>query len=94
MLVRAETLLRGGHPDLHKQGGAVVAERFCKELLIKTRREDGDAASLNDYGGSHPGKLRAIGGAVNPAKHDDAVPAAGMLKVALGDLKFLKKEYL
>jgi hypothetical protein len=43
---------------------------------------------------SHPGKLRAIGGAVNPAKHDDAVPAAGMLKVALGDLKFLKKEYL
>jgi hypothetical protein len=56
MLVRAETLLRGGHPDLHKQGGAVVrdaAERFCKELLIKTRREDGDAASLNDYGGKN-----------------------------------------
>jgi hypothetical protein len=43
---------------------------------------------------SHPGKLRAIGGAVNPAKHDDAVPAAGVLKVALGDLKFLKKKYL
>ena len=40
---------------------------------------------------SHPGKLRAIGGAVNPAKHDDAVPAAGVLKVALGDLRFLKK---
>jgi hypothetical protein len=43
---------------------------------------------------SHPGKLRTIGGAVNPAKHDDAVPAAGILKVALGDLRFLKKAYL
>jgi hypothetical protein len=43
---------------------------------------------------SHPGKLRTIGGAVNPAKHDDAVPAAGILKVALGDLRFLKKSYL
>jgi hypothetical protein len=116
MLVRAYTFLRGGHPDLHKQGGGVVrdaAERFCKEMLIKTRRASGDAtASLNDYDRknlgelcpqvetllaldpSHPGKLRAIGGAVNPAKHDDAVPAAGVLKVALGDLKFLKKKYL
>jgi hypothetical protein len=43
---------------------------------------------------SHPGKLRTLGGAVNPAKHDDAVPAAGILKVALGDLRFLKKSYL
>lgn len=43
---------------------------------------------------SHPGKLRATGGAVKPAKHDDAVPAAGVLKVALGDLKALKTEYL
>ena len=52
-LVRAETLLRGGHPDLHKQGGGVVrdaAERFCKEMLIKIRRAKGDKnASLNDY---------------------------------------------
>jgi hypothetical protein len=43
---------------------------------------------------SHPGKLRALSGALNPAKHDDAVPAAGILKVALGDLRFLKKTYL
>jgi hypothetical protein len=42
----------------------------------------------------HPGKLRAIGGAVNYAKHDEPVPAAGVLKVALGDLRFLKKQYL
>jgi hypothetical protein len=115
-LVRADTLVRGGHPSLHKQGGELIrdaAERFCKEMLVKNRRASGDAAaSLNDYDGknlgnlgplveplltadpSHPGKLRAIGGAVNPAKHDDAVPAAGVLKVALGDLRFLKKQYL
>ena len=43
---------------------------------------------------SHPGKLRTIGGAANPAKHDDAVPASGILNVALGDLRFLKKTYL
>jgi len=43
---------------------------------------------------SHPGKLRTIGAAVNLATHDDAVPAAGVLKVALGDLRFLKKSYL
>ena len=30
----------------------------------------------------------------DPAKHDDAIPAAGVLKVALGDLRFLKKTYL
>jgi len=116
MLVRADTLLRGGHLSLHKQGGEVVrdaAERFCKEMLVKTRRTSGDGnASLIDYDRknlgdlspqvetlltldpSHPGKLRTVGGAVNPAKHDDAVPAAGVLKVALGDLRFLKKKYL
>lgn len=43
---------------------------------------------------SHPGKLRAIGGAVNPAQHDAPAPASGVLKVALGDLRFLKKNYL
>ena len=114
--MKAEILVRGGHPSLHKQGGEVIrdaAERFCKEMLIKERRAKGDAAaSLNDYSlknlghlaplveplltgdPSHPGKLRALGGALNPAKHDDAIPAAGVLKVALGDLRFLKKTYL
>lgn len=43
---------------------------------------------------SHPGKFRTIGSAVNPANHDDAVPAAGELKVALGNLRSFKKEYL
>src|SRR5262245_51231267 len=115
--MKAEVLVRGGHPSLHKHGGEVIrdaAERFCKEMLVRERRAKGDAtASLNDYSlknlghlaplveplltrdPSHPGKLRAIGGAANPAKHDDAVPAAGVLKVALGDLRYLmKKTYL
>jgi hypothetical protein len=113
---KAETLIRGGHPSLHKQGGEVIrdaAERFCKEMLVKDQRAKGNAAaSLNDFDkknlghlspqvealmtqdASHPGKLRTLGAALNPAKHDDAVPAAGILKVALGDLRYLKKTYL
>jgi hypothetical protein len=43
-LTRAETLARGGHPTLRKQGGEamrVAAERFCKEMLVKDRRANG-----------------------------------------------------
>jgi hypothetical protein len=47
---------------------------------------------LNDP--SHPGKLRALPASLNPAKHDDDTPSRGSLKVALGDLMYLKKEYL
>ena len=43
---------------------------------------------------SHPGKLRSIGSQLNPAKHDDDTPDRGMITVALGDLKFFKKQYL
>ena len=43
---------------------------------------------------SHPGKLRTMGSQLNPAKHDDDTPDQGTIKVALGDLKFLKKHYL
>lgn len=43
---------------------------------------------------SHPGKLRAFRDNLNPAKHDDGIPSQGVLKVCLGDLKTLKKEYL
>jgi hypothetical protein len=43
---------------------------------------------------SHPGKLRTIGADTNPAKHDDAVPARGVLQVALSNLRSLKKQYL
>ena len=43
---------------------------------------------------SHPGKLRSIGSQLNPAKHDSDTPDRGTIKVALGDLKSLKKRYL
>ena len=43
---------------------------------------------------SHPGKLRTMGSQLNPAKHDGDTPDRGTIKVALGDLKFLKKQYL
>lgn len=43
---------------------------------------------------SHPGKLRSLGSELNPAKHDDGIPPQGTLKVALGDLRHLKKKYL
>ena len=36
---------------------------------------------------SHPGKLRALRDAINPANHDDGIPSQGALKVSLGDLK-------
>lgn len=116
MLSRADTLARGGIPDLLKQSGSLVrnaAERFCKEMLVKNARAKGQAqASLTDYDGktlgylvpkvepmlaldpADAGKLRAVGAAVNPANHDDAVPAKGTLKVAIGDLSGLKKAYL
>ena len=43
---------------------------------------------------SHPGKLRTMGRQLNPAKHDDDTPNRGTIAVALGDLKFFKKQYL
>ena len=43
---------------------------------------------------SHPGKLRTMGSQLNPAKHDDDTPDRGTIRVALGDLKSFKKQYL
>ncbi|MEM7767397.1 MAG: ATP-binding protein [Pseudomonadota bacterium] len=43
---------------------------------------------------SHPGKLRSLGNELNPAKHDDGIPPQGTLKVALGDLRHLRAQYL
>jgi hypothetical protein len=112
----AATLIRGGHVSLRKQGGEIIrdaAERFCKEVLVRHQRANGNALALvTDHDGktlgelsplveplldqdpSHPGKLRTIGADTNPAKHDDAVPAQGVLKVALGNLRSLKTTYL
>jgi hypothetical protein len=116
LMQKADVLIRGGHPDLHKQGGEVLrdaAERFCKEVLVKDRRAKGDGtAAISDYDGktlgeigprveplmtsdpSHPGKLRTIGTQLNPANHDDDIPGAATLKVALGDLRTLRRTYL
>lgn len=43
---------------------------------------------------SHPGKLVAAHNYVTPGPHDDTPPSTGQLKMAAGDIKFLKKEYL
>jgi hypothetical protein len=43
---------------------------------------------------SHPGKLRAAHSYVTPGPHDDTPPSKGQLKVVIGDLKQLKKDYL
>ncbi len=52
---RASSLARGGHPDSRKECGVQLrdaGERFCKEILVKSRHEKGDAAaSLSDYDG-------------------------------------------
>jgi hypothetical protein len=43
---------------------------------------------------SHRGKLVAAYNHVTPGPHDDTPPSTGELKVAAGDLRYLKKEYL
>lgn len=43
---------------------------------------------------SHPGKLRTIRQRLNPGAHDDDVPPGGDLKQCLGDLRYLRREYL
>lgn len=115
-LTRVRSYLGADHPEMRKQAGERLrdaAERFCKEIQVRKRRQDGDNnAVLTDYDGqslgqlipgveplltgdaSHPGKLRAIPNALNPASHDDAIPDRGTLIVALGDLDRLRKDYL
>jgi hypothetical protein len=43
---------------------------------------------------SHPGKIRLIGQRLNPGAHDAVVPPSGDLRMCLGDLRSLRKEYL
>jgi hypothetical protein len=42
----------------------------------------------------HPGKLRTVNRALNPANHDDGAPGTSVLKQAIHDLQDLKKRYL
>ena len=108
--------MRNAHPTIRKQAGEDLrdaAERFCKEMLVKHRREKGEkTAVISDYDGknlgwlsprveplllqdpSHPGKLKAIAAAVNPAKHDDNIPSQGELTVAPGNLTQFVTEYV
>ena len=43
---------------------------------------------------SHPGKLRTVNRALNPASHDDGAPGSSVLKQAIDDLRDLKKRYI
>ena len=43
---------------------------------------------------SHWGKLKVFPRRLNPGAHDDDIPQLGDLRQCLGDLKFLRKEYL
>lgn len=43
---------------------------------------------------SHLGKLRVIGQRLNPGSHDHQLPPVGDLSRCLGDLRYLRKEYL
>ena len=45
---RATSLARGGHPDSRKECGIHLrdaGERFCKEMLVKHRQDQGEGAA-------------------------------------------------
>jgi hypothetical protein len=116
LLERGRILGRSPLRELRKQTGSTLrdaGERFCKEMLVKKWRTEGDAdALITDYDGqnlgllaplieplltqdpSHPGKLRTVNRALNPANHDDGAPGSSVLKQAIDDLRDLKKRYL
>ena len=54
-ITRAQSLARGGHPNLRKECGVQLrdaGEGFCKEMLVKNCWENGDTdAALTDYEG-------------------------------------------
>jgi hypothetical protein len=54
-LSRAKSLANGGHPNARKECGVQLrdaGERFCKELLVKHEKANGNvAACLSDYDG-------------------------------------------
>jgi hypothetical protein len=116
MLVQAQPFILSHDGDQRKEGATRLRraiERFCKELLVKSRHTSGDStAMITDYDGknygdfsaqalalltldpSHKGKLTAAYNYVTPGPHDDTPPSSTQLKVAAGDLRRLKKDYL
>ncbi len=61
MLAKAEPYVRSEHPEMRKRGAEILRdalERFCKELLVKILRDQGDGgAKITDYDGETLGKL-------------------------------------
>lgn len=53
-----------------------------------------EVKALLSQDASHPGKLQAAHNYVTPGAHDDTPPPKTQLKVALGDLRRLKADYL
>lgn len=116
LLAQAQPFMNSQDGEQRKNGATKLRqaiERFCKELLVRSRHANGDAlAMITDYDGqnfgsfsaqvqalltkdsSHARKLVAAYSYVTPGPHDDTPPSAAQLKMAAGDLKFLKKEYL
>tara|TARA_R110002020_G_scaffold379203_3_gene590261 strand:- start:5577 stop:8096 length:2520 start_codon:yes stop_codon:yes gene_type:complete len=81
----------------------LVKDRQCKGDSVASIT-DYDGKNFGEYGNSvkallvkdpaHPGKLQAAHNYVSPAPHDDNPPSKSNLKVALGDLRRLKSDYL
>ncbi|MGY3695040.1 hypothetical protein ACVIGA_005120 [Bradyrhizobium sp. USDA 3240] len=116
MLVQAQPFILSQDANQRQEGAARLRraiERFCKELLVKSRHVNGDnTAMISEYDGknygdfsaqalalltqdpAHKGKLTAAYNYVTPGPHDDTPPSSTQLKVAAGDLKRLKKDYL
>jgi energy-coupling factor transporter ATP-binding protein EcfA2 len=49
MLAKAEPYVRNEHPELRKRAAEILrdaVERFCKEMLVKSQREQGDATAI------------------------------------------------
>lgn len=113
MLARAKPYTHSQAKSMRKAGAEQLrdaGERFCKELIVRGRRQAGDMVTISDLDGktlealgelaekyltdpSHPGKVRALRRNLNPGKHDDDVPAQGVLAVSHGDLVSLRKFY-
>jgi len=61
MMMKAEPYVRSDTPELRKRAAEILrdaVERFCKELLVRSRRSQGDlAAKITDYDGKTLGDL-------------------------------------
>jgi hypothetical protein len=82
-----EILVRNEHKAGNRRASITDYTESLGQLCPRT-----EALLGNDP--SHPGKLRTVAGALNPANHDDGAPGKSVLKQALDDLNDLTKKYL